>query len=164
MKTLIMIRHAKSSWDVSSMRDFDRPLNHRGKKDAPIMAKNLLDRLGNIELFISSPAKRAKETAVLFAEVYKKKEKEIIFIDELYHASASVIYNVIKNSSNQFQSIAVFTHNPGITEIVNSLTSVKTDNVPTCGIFAVKAETSDWQDFDMARKDFMFFDYPKLSP
>lgn len=162
MKMLIIVRHAKSSWDVATMSDFERPLNHRGKKDAPVMAKNLLNKIGNIDAFISSPAERAKETAELFAEVFGKKKREIIFFNELYHASVTVIYDVIKKTDNKVQSIIVFTHNPGITDFVNSLSGVRTDNMPTCGVFVVKAAIEDWQDFDKAKREFIFFEYPKM--
>ncbi len=162
MKTVVIIRHAKSSWDIATMSDFDRPLNHRGKTDAPLMAKKLLSKAGTIDAFISSPAKRAKETAELFAEVFDKKKKEIIFHEELYHASAQTIYSVIKKTDDTFQSIAVFTHNPGITEFVNTLTNIKTDNMPTCGVFAVKAPIEQWETFDNVSREFLFFDYPKL--
>ena len=79
-KTLLLIRHAKSSWDISNLNDFERPLNDRGKKDAPAMAKRLLHKKISIDAFVSSPAKRAKKTAELFCQEYGKKDDDIIFI------------------------------------------------------------------------------------
>src|SRR4051794_9695084 len=76
MKTLILVRHAKSSWDQPGVSDIDRPLNERGKSDAPQMAKRLKERNIKIDLFISSPAKRAKKTAKYFAEEYDQKKDE----------------------------------------------------------------------------------------
>ena len=79
MKTLILVRHAKSDWGTPSLGDFDRPLNDRGKRDAPVMAQRLLDKKIKIDAFISSPAKRAKKTATVFAEAYDKKKDDIFF-------------------------------------------------------------------------------------
>src|SRR5690349_7265415 len=95
-KTLLIVRHAKSSWDIGSLNDFERPLNDRGKKDAPAMAKRLLDKQITIEAFVSSPAKRAKKTAELFCEVYGKPGDQIIFVSKLYHAPLEVFYEVIE--------------------------------------------------------------------
>ncbi|RTL57482.1 MAG: histidine phosphatase family protein [Sphingobacteriales bacterium] len=161
MKTVLLVRHAKSSWEDPMTIDFDRPLNERGKKDAPAMAKRIKEKGFEIDSLISSPAKRAKKTAKLFAEVFKYNEEKIIYKTELYHADPATFYSVIEQASNNHESIAVFSHNPGITYFVNELTEVKIDEVPTCGVFALKAECSKWKDFKKAKKQFLFFDYPK---
>ena len=83
MKALLLIRHAKSSWDLD-VDDFDRELNPRGKKDAPEMAKRLIKKEIDIEFFVSSPAKRAITTAAFFAEVYHQKTKNILPVSSLY--------------------------------------------------------------------------------
>jgi phosphohistidine phosphatase len=163
MKTLFLIRHAKSSWDTATLSDFDRPLNERGKKDAPAMAKRLLQNKVSPDLFVSSPAKRAKKTAELFVSEFGKQESDIVFVSELYHAPAESFYNIIAGFNDQFNAAAIFSHNPGITEFVNSLTTVRLDNMPTCGIFAVNALIKNWADFASAKKEFWFFDYPKSS-
>src|ERR1700722_1542569 len=97
MKTLLIIRHAKSSWDIGSLNDFERPLNERGKKDAPEMAQRLLDKKISINAFISSPAKRAKKTAEFFCSAYNKKEEDIIFISALYHVNTQTFYEIIES-------------------------------------------------------------------
>jgi len=79
MKILLLIRHAKSSWDDISVTDFDRPLNERGKKDAPMMARRLSDKKIKIDAFVASPAKRAKKTAVFFAKEFGVDENDIVF-------------------------------------------------------------------------------------
>lgn len=163
MKQLLIIRHAKSSWDFTSLSDFDRELNDRGHKDAPAMAKRLLDKSITIDAFISSTAVRAFTTAKYFAQAYQQKEKDIKCFDELYHASANTIFNVISKTSDELQTIAVFTHNPGVTDFANMLTNTQIDDMPTCAIFAVKAHCDTWGDFEEAIKDFWFFDYPKNS-
>ena len=163
MKQLLIIRHAKSSWDFSTLNDFDRTLNDRGHKDAPAMAKRLFNKNVPIDSFISSTAKRAFTTAVYFAAAYQQPEKSIIQIKELYHATPPVFNNIINNVANQFDTIAIFSHNPGITDFANQLTTTKIDDMPTCAVFAAKAKCKSWSDFKSSKKDFWFFDYPKSS-
>ena len=162
-KTLLLIRHAKSDWGDPSLSDFERPLNGRGKSDAPVMAHRLLDKNIFIDVFISSPATRAKKTAGIFAKEYKRDKDEIIFRDELYGAPENVFYDVIITADNKFKSIAIFSHNPGLTDFANLLTDTRIDNIPTCGIFAIKADCDKWKNFKEADKKFWFFDYPKNS-
>jgi phosphohistidine phosphatase len=162
MKTLLLIRHAKSSWEGMVDSDFDRPLNSRGKKDAPEMAMRLLQSKIKVDIFISSPAKRAKMTAYRFIKEFKRNKNEILFIPSLYEAGVQVFYDVVYMLDNACNSAALFSHNPGITEFVNTLTEVRLDNMPTCGIFGVRAPVEKWNGFAAARKEFLFFDYPKL--
>ncbi len=162
VKTLLIVRHAKSSWDAGTLSDFERTLNERGKKDAPVMAQRLKERNISIDAFVSSPAKRAKKTAELFAEVYGRDKDEIVFISKLYHAAIPAFFEVTEELADEFNTVAIFSHNPGITEFVNMLTSeVRLDNMPTCGIFAIRMHDSSWKNFSKARKEFLFFDYPK---
>jgi phosphohistidine phosphatase len=161
MKSLILVRHAKSSWEAVGIDDFDRPLNDRGKQDAPIMAKRLKNKNIDIDLFISSPAKRALRTAKYFAEEFDIDKKEIDQIDKLYGASVSVFLEVITSINDKHKTAALFSHNPGITEFANTLTTVHIDNMPTCSMFAVQADTDKWADFLRSEKKFLFFDYPK---
>jgi phosphohistidine phosphatase len=161
VKTLLIIRHAKSDQSFFG-NDFERPLNDRGKKDAPVIAKKLLDRSIAIDAFVASPAKRAKQTAELFCDTYKKNEEDIIFISALYHAPADVFYEVIKQLDDGFNTVAIFAHNPGISYFVNGLVpDVRIDNMPTCAVFAIQAAISCWKDFKKEKKEFLFFDYPK---
>jgi phosphohistidine phosphatase len=162
MKQVLLIRHAKSSWDDPSLKDFDRPLNKRGNKEAPEMAKRLLDKKIKIDAFISSPAKRALATCKFFVKAYDKKEKNIIERSELYEAGVENFYNVISEVGNDFDIIAIFSHNPGITAFANDLTNVHVDDMPTCGIFAINVDIKKWKDFEEGEKQFWFFDYPKL--
>ena len=161
MKTLILVRHAKSDWSEAGMSDIDRPLNERGKKDAPEMAKRLRKKGVKIDAFVSSPAKRALRTARYFAEEYDVKKDAIQVEKNLYGALPSQFDQVIASLKDKEDTVAVFSHNPGITEYANTLCNVRTDNVPTCGIFAVQADVEKWQDFTKAEKKFLFYDYPK---
>jgi len=162
MKSILFIRHAKSSWDDPLMSDFDRPLNDRGKKDAPQMAKFLLEKKVPIDTFISSPAKRAKKTAQYFIKEYGFEDEIIILKSELYHPAETVFFDVIENVPDEANHLAIFSHNPAITNFVNMLTDkIRIDDVPTCGIFAIKTQAKQWSDFRKAEKEFWFFDYPK---
>jgi len=161
MKQLILVRHAKSDWGNPSLDDIDRPLNERGKKDAPMMAQRLLDKKVKIDAFFSSPAKRAAKTARIFAEAYQQKKGDITFKEKLYLAEPESIMSVVSAASDKCKTIAVFCHNFGITDFANTLTDVRIDNIPTCGVFAVKADCDTWADFKEAKKEFWFFDYPK---
>ncbi|HYE55513.1 MAG TPA: histidine phosphatase family protein [Chitinophagaceae bacterium] len=160
MKTIIFIRHAKSSWDDPAMSDFDRPLNDRGKRDAPEMAERLVKKRIKVDAFISSPARRARKTAVVFAKTYGLSKEDVILKDELYHPSETAFFDVITQITDPLETIAIFSHNPGITDFVNLLSNVRIDNVPTCGMFAVSFN-GDWASFRQANKNFLFFDYPK---
>ena len=161
MKTLFIVRHAKSDQSFFG-NDFERPLNERGRSDAPVMAKRLLEKKYKIDGLVSSPAIRAKQTAEFFAEGLNLSPSAIIFVSALYHAPSEVFYETIAGLPDDLNTIAVFSHNPGITHFVNSLNSgAKIDNMPTCGIFAVAAEIREWTGFSKVKKRFLFFDYPK---
>ncbi len=146
---------------MAGQDDFDRPLNERGMRDAPMMAQRLLDKQIKIDSFISSPAKRALTTANFFAEIYSLKSGKLTTVQKLYHAHPAVFYEVIATINDSITTAAIFSHNPGITAFVNELTQTRIDNMPTCGVFAVKAGTDHWKDFRASKKTFWFFDYPK---
>ncbi len=161
MKTLLIIRHAKSSWDNATLNDMDRPLNDRGKRDAPVMAGRLIKAGVRIDHFISSPAKRARNTAEIFIHAFGKKEKEIQLVPQLYHAQVQDFKEIVSGLDDQHNAVALFSHNPGITGFANILTSVRLDNMPTCGIFAVTGMATNWKEFLSAGTTYWFFDYPK---
>lgn len=161
MKTLLLVRHAKSSWANEGQDDFDRPLNDRGKKDAPEMAKRVRAKMKDIHLFVSSTARRAHKTAKLFAEVFEVDREDILLFDTLYHAAPATIYQTVAGLPDEGSSAILFAHNPGITEFANMLTNVRIDDMPTCSVFAVSADVDHWKDFMAAEKKFLFFDYPK---
>ena len=162
MKTLLIIRHAKAE-SAFTLNDFERPLNERGKKDAPVMAQRVAAKQIVIDAFISSPAKRALTTATLFYETMGGRAQDIILVKNLYHAPPEVFYEVIQAADDTCNTIAVFAHNPGITYFVNELTAVQIDNMPTCAVFAISADIVKWKNFTTAKKHFLFFDYPKNS-
>jgi phosphohistidine phosphatase len=161
MKKLLLVRHAKSSWNDITQADFDRPLNERGNKDAPRMAKRLIKDGVEIDAFISSPAVRALTTAEYFAEAYDVKKKNVVTDQILYHPEPKNFFEIISRLSDDHKTVAIFSHNPGITEFVNQLTEVRVDDMPTCAIYALKVDIKSWKDFREAEKKFWFFDYPK---
>lgn len=161
MKSILLVRHAKSSWDSPSLQDFDRPLNNRGIRDAPMMARRMKERKIHIDAFVSSPANRAFSTATFFAKEYGLKEKDIVQVPKLYHAMPETFESVIAGLEDDWQTIAMFSHNPGITDFVNELGIARIDNMPTCGIFGLHLLTDHWSEFDKAEKRFWLFDYPK---
>ena len=161
MKTLLLIRHAKSSWDNVILPDFERPLNERGKHDAPLMAKRIKEKKIEIDAFVSSPAKRAKKTAEIFMAEFNAKEKKLIFIPSLYEATSEKFYDAIENLKDKYDTVALFAHNPGITDFINSLECTPVYDMPTSAVYAIKIKTKNWRDFRKANKEFLFFDYPK---
>ncbi|HEX8460152.1 MAG TPA: histidine phosphatase family protein [Segetibacter sp.] len=160
MKRLLLVRHAKSSWS-SGVEDFDRPLNERGLHDAPAMAKRLLKQEIKIDTFVTSPAKRALTTATLFAGAYNKSPNSLIIIPTLYEPTTIAFFNAVETLDDSLTTVALFSHNPGITNFANKLTATSIDDMPTCAIFAINCDTKKWADFALSTKKFWFFDYPK---
>lgn len=161
MKTLFLVRHAKSSWDNTGIDDIDRPLNERGKKDAVEMAKRLKEKKIDVGLLLSSPAKRALKTAKLFADELDLDKSELEINDKLYPASVAAFLETIHQIKDKYESVIIFSHNPALTEFVNTLTNVHIDDMPTCSIFAVQTDAASWTQFLKSSKLFLFFDYPK---
>ena len=161
MKTLIIIRHAKSGWADQNQSDFERSLTISGILEAETMANKLKNRIPSIDYFICSTALRARSTCDKFCKIYQYPSHKVEYSDQLYHAPESLIHAIIAAVSNEHNIITVVCHNPGITEFVNQLTQqVKIDNMPTSGVFAVEANCEAWTDFEKATKKFLFFDYP----
>ncbi len=161
MKILLIVRHAKSSWAEADQPDIERPLNDRGKKDAPQMAKRINEHGIKKAHLVSSPAKRAHKTAKLFAEELGVEKDSIQIIPELYEAAPETFYKVVSTLDDKYDTVILFSHNPGITGFVNTLTTVHVDDMPTCAVFAVSSSANNWKTFKEAEKAFLFFDYPK---
>jgi phosphohistidine phosphatase len=159
MKKIILLRHSKSSWKDSSISDYNRPLNNRGKKDAPFIAKIFNNKNIQLDLIISSGAKRASDTAKLFAESINYKN-EIVFKDDLYLPSSDDILQIIKKMNESFTTILVVCHNPGITDFSNYLCNNFIENIPTSGMVGLNFKMK-WK--ELVEKSCMleFFEYPK---
>ena len=160
MKKIILIRHAKSSWDNPWLGDHDRPLADRGKKDAPKMAKRLKKRGIHPDLIISSTALRAAETAKITAKELGYPEDEIFWEKNLFHASPHTILKYIHMQKDSKNTILVFGHNPGFNDLVIFLGG-NIENLPTCGQFGFKLKSEKWADLKPETAEVWFFDYPK---
>ena len=162
MKRIYVVRHAKSSWGDLSLSDIDRPLNKRGKRDAPNMG-NICKSKGYIPFqLISSKAKRASETAKYFCKSLGFDKSKLSYDDSLYHAPEDSYLNVCYGLDNSISSVMMFGHNPGITYLANSVAKDYIDNVPTCGVLVIDASIEQWSDLDFSNcvlKDFL---YPKM--
>ena len=161
MKTLYLARHAKSSWKHPELSDIERPLNKRGKRDAPIIGNLLKGKGVNPDLLISSPAVRARKTAVTIAEIIDYPKSKIIIDVNIYESSSSELINIIQGFDDKYNSVIMFGHNPGFTMLNNYLTESFIDNIPTCGVVGIRFNSS-WEKIDSDSGRAFFFIYPKL--
>ncbi len=161
MKRLYLVRHAKSSWELSGLSDRDRPLNKRGKRDAPFMGQRLKKYAVCPDFMLSSPAKRALKTAKIIAEEISCPKKNIVINETLYSHGTRTILDVIRSVDDAHESLMIFGHNPDFTELAELLSDYQVNNIPTCGIFCIDFKANSWQEVDMGKGVFSFFDYPK---
>jgi phosphohistidine phosphatase len=161
MKQLLVIRHAKSSWDNPDLQDNERPLNKRGLEDAPLMANVLRTHNFNLDKIFSSSALRAKMTTEIFAKELKIPESMIEYTDELYNASRREILNFIKRLDDKYQSIAIVGHNPGLTDLVHFLLYDFDYELPTCAVVGIDLDLEKWSDIKSGTGSLKFFEYPK---
>jgi len=161
MKTLYLVRHAKSSWKDHSLADINRPLNKRGMRDAPRMAKYLAKKIDCPGLFICSPSRRTRDTAKYFMDEFDAEETSLILENELYHGDESNFQNVMQRIDTNIESAILFGHNPGITDYVNQLADADISNIPTCGFAGIKLEIEEWESMDGMRGKLLFFYFPK---
>jgi len=161
VKRLYIIRHAKSSWDDPLLDDFARPLNERGKRDAPRMGKRLKEKKIVADLMLTSPARRALATCKRIAEVLGYGEDKIKTERNLYHASEAQMLEVVQGIKDKHDVVMIFGHNPGLTAFVNELGKQLFDNVPTCGIAAYEFDVTSWKEITFGKGKLLFFDYPK---
>src|SRR5574344_281420 len=161
MKELILIRHAKSSWKDSSLKDFDRPLNKRGEKNAPKMAKILRKLVKTPDLIISSPSKRTKQTLNYFVDEFNYKNK-IIFEDSIYEAPYSNILKIIQNINKKYNIVFLICHNPGLNDLVDFLLENFDENIPTIGLVKINFNVNSWDKIEKNSGNLEFFKYPKM--
>jgi phosphohistidine phosphatase len=145
MKTLYLIRHAKSSWSFT-MNDHDRPLGERGRRDVFKMGMFISSKIACPDKMISSTASRAFYTALFIADRWHYSEEKIELSAEMFHASPSKIIEILK--SQTAKSIAIVGHNPGFTDLYNLLTASNLEKIPTCGIVGINFEMESWEALD----------------
>ena len=165
MKRLTLVRHAKSDWSLPGQNDWDRPLNKRGQRDAPEMARRLRSRRLKPDLILSSPAVRALTTATVMARELKVPAAHVQQDERLYLASPSDLLAVIRELGGEAKHVMVFGHNPGMTECANQLSAGDhIDNLPTCGVFTAQFDIAAWSELDLNGGQDAEFDYPKNHP
>jgi phosphohistidine phosphatase len=155
---LLLIRHAKSSWDFPSLDDHDRPLNQRGERDAQTMAARLAQRSDALEAVITSTASRAEAIGQIIADTLT-----IPLIQEpaLYTFSARELYQCLLELPDHYSRLAVIGHNPAITLLVNQLLTASIDNIPTSGMVTIDCDIGSWHQLQTDCCRIVSFDYPK---
>ncbi len=161
MKSLLLCRHAKSSWSDTTLADIDRPLNKRGKRDAPLMGARLAMLGVKPDAIVSSPARRAYKTARHLAGTLGFPRKMILVINEIYGASPDILLAIIRAFDNQAAQVVMIGHNSEITVLANKLGGLGIDNVPTCGVVALDFAVRSWRDVAKGRGGRTFFEYPR---
>ena len=162
MKTIIMVRHAKSSWKDPSLDDFDRPLNKRGKRNAPFMGEKLKERQIMPDLILSSPAKRARKTAIAVAKAIGYPKKKIKYDDNMYHPSARYLLEMVRNQDDKNETIMLFGHNPDFNDFADMLLKHNPIyNIPTTGVYCIRFDVDSWKKLREGKGESVFFDYPK---
>jgi len=161
VKTLTIVRHAKSSWNNPALSDRDRPLNKRGERDAPVMGKRIADAGIRPSLIVSSPANRAWTTARIFAEQLSYPMEFLQRENELYLASLEDLLDVVAAQDNGFNSLMIVGHNPGLTDFVNYLSPGLTNNLPTSGVISVNIDQDNWKLYERPETELVLHDYPK---
>lgn len=161
MKKLLLVRHAKSDWENRDLKDFDRPLNKRGHKNAPEMAARLLKKGLIPQLLLTSPARRALTTAEYFAETLSMGKEQIREEPAIYQASSATLLNIINNLDDQYNFVALIGHNPGLTNLAINLCNCDVYNIPTCGLILIHFPFDRWNMISYWTGDQKLYDYPK---
>ena len=161
MRTLYLIRHAKSSKDDPSLKDFDRPLNARGERTAPFMAQMFLHRNEAVDLLVSSPALRALQTAQFFATTLSVPHDRITQDREIYLAGVEDLMSVVNGLPDGAQRVMIFGHNPGFTELLEHLCHATAGDLPTCGMARIDLNARRWQDVKAGTGSLAWLDLPR---
>lgn len=163
MKTIYLIRHAKSSWEDADLRDHDRPLNKRGLSDGPMMAAVFREREGDIDAIVTSTAVRANATANFFAEELGFLGTDrVLHSANLYCSMSRDVHDVIRSLPAAFESVALFGHNPSFTAIANQFEGQKIPNVPTCGLVKIVSNIDSWEQWSARKGSIEYFIFPKM--
>lgn len=161
MKTIYLIRHAKSDWSEADLSDFDRGLNKRGKKDLPFMANRLKKYKIKPDLILSSPANRAKLTAQEIANTIGYKKDNIFFEDSLYDSSYTTYAYLLDSLEDKLNSIFIVAHNPTLSDAAERLSGAIIGNMPTCSIICIEFDVESFREIQEGSGKILFFDYPK---
>lgn len=159
MKKFFIIRHAKSSWKDSALDDFLRPLNKRGKSDAPKMGKRLKERKIMPDIIISSPATRAKATAEIIAKELNY-SKDILFNDEVYESTLDKLHEIVTKVDDKNATLFLVGHNPSLNMLAEQYVNFS-ENIVTCGVLEIEFECDKWADVNSENAKLLLYDYPK---
>ena len=162
MKTLYLMRHAKSSWSFDELRDQERPLNDRGRDDAPRMGQALAKRGIKPDLIVSSPAVRALSTAVLVARELGYERDSIGVEPAIYQADLDTLLAVVRGLPDTAGAVLLTGHNPTVTDVANALSpSPLSGEMPTAAVICLLFNTDQWAEVKQANAEFYFYDYPR---
>ncbi len=161
-KTLLLARHAKSSWKSPGLADHDRPLNKRGKHDAPVMGNYVKSKYHCPNIILSSTALCAITTAKMMAHEMEYDCDKILTKKEIYGAWPHQLLEIIQSMNNSIESAMIIGHNPTMTELIEEITNHGISNVPTCGIAIIQFQTQSWSDIGDCPAILQDFIYPKL--
>jgi phosphohistidine phosphatase len=161
MRRLFIFRHAKSSWKDPELGDFDRPLNKRGRKAAPEMGRRLKKRKAKPDLIVTSPAARAVATAGAVAEQLGYPGERIVEDERIYGAGIDTLLEVVRGTDDGIDTLMIFGHNPGFTDLARSLTGEYIANLPTCAVYCVDFDLDAWGDVGRGTGRCAFYDFPK---
>ena len=161
MKTLYLVRHAKSSWKYPKLDDFERPLNKRGRKSAPLMGEVLKELNVSPDLIISSPASRAATTARIMAAKIDYPLENIRYSESIYEFSEGALIQVVKHIDDEVVEAMIVGHNPALNAIANYLGDQSVSNIPTAGIYCLDLDIASWSNIHENCGKFKFFEYPK---
>jgi phosphohistidine phosphatase len=163
MKTLYLIRHAKSSWEDRDLSDFERPLNERGLRDAPVIAKILKKKNISPGLIISSPAYRALETARIFAGALSYDPEKIVTDERIYEATMHELFSLVRGIPDSYQAVMLFAHNPGISNFANLLSNRFVPEMPTCAVAGLSFDQNSWNEIERNCGELVVFEFPSKS-
>lgn len=161
MKTLWLIRHAKSSWSLTTLPDHERPLNERGYRDAHEMPARVLAGIARPTHLWVSPAVRTYTTAVIMAAYLRISPEQFTINQRLYESSVQDYLAVLQQTESKHTDVLLFGHNPVITELTNLLSGSDIANVPTCGIVRLQFDSDNWKQLGPAGCSLISFDFPK---
>jgi phosphohistidine phosphatase len=161
MKTIYLVRHAKSSWKYPNLDDFERPLNKRGRKNAPFMGKILKKLEVTPDLVISSPANRAAMTARIISATINYPLENILYSEAIYEFSEDTLIRVINKIDDSVNSSMVVGHNPAINGLANYIGDQPISNIPTCGVYCLDLDISSWAKIYEHCGKLKFFEFPK---
>jgi phosphohistidine phosphatase len=162
MKTLYIVRHAKSSWKYPDLADDERPLLEKGKKRTKKIIDYLVDKKITVDYIISSHAVRALETAKILAHALNYPVDDIKVDHEIYYANADKLFNQFYDLPARFDSVMIVGHNPTLTNFANQFISPLIDWLPTSGIICVDFNTNRWEEIPVAKRETRFIVYPKM--